>query len=139
MDRLTAGLERNRAYGLTLLRVVTGLILFFAGYGKVFKLGFSGLITQFDKMGFILPQVVGPFIGLLELIGGAALVLGVWSRYLGVIFAIQFVVATYAKLVMWNKDLASARIDILLVVVCLVIATSGAGALNLGDLLKRGN
>ena len=133
------GDSKNASYGLTLLRVVTGLILLQAGYSKVFIYGFDATAQSFRGMGMFLPQITGPFVALLELVGGAALTLGIWPRYLGGLFAAQFVVATYAKVFMWNKGLMSARIDILLIAVCLLLATNGAGALNLGQLLKKGN
>ncbi len=139
MERMFGGLDRSSAYGVALLRIVTGLILLQAGYNKVFNIGFGPLTQNFEKMGMFLPQLTGPFVGLLELIGGGALVIGVLTRYLGVIFAIQFVIATYAKVALMHTGWGAARIDILLVVIGLFLASNGGGALNLGNLLKKGS
>ncbi len=139
MNGLAGGMEKNMAYGLTLVRLTMGVMLFMAGYGKVFVAGLGGVAQRFENMGMFMPQVTGPFIGLLELVGGAALVIGLFTRYLGLIFAIQFVVATYAKVAMMQTGWNAARIDIMLVVVGLLLATNGGGALNLGTLLKKGS
>lgn len=139
MDSISRFLDNNRALGLTLLRVATGLLLFQAGYVKIFVKGFGGLGQQFAQMGFVIPEVVGPFIGLLELIGGAALVLGIWTRYLGVVFTIEFIVAAYWVAVHFHRGLPGARLEILIAAAALALATNGAGAFNLGNLLKKGN
>jgi len=133
------GDHRNAAIGLTLLRVTAGLILLQAGYAKVFIQGFGGTIQQFKMMGVFLAQVTGPFVAALELVGGAALVLGIWPRYLGGAFSIQFVVATYVKVVLLRTGWEAARIDLLLVAAGVVLLTQGGGAFGLGELLKKGS
>ena len=133
------GDNRNAAYGLLMLRVVTGLILLQAGYGKVFVQGFDATVQGFRGMGLFLPQLTGPLVAVVELVGGAALTLGIWPRYMGGIFAIQFLVATYAKLVLMKAGWAAARIDLLLIVIGLVFLTNGGGAFGLGQILKKGN
>ena len=138
MDRLSAALDQYKSYGMGLLRIVTGLLLFQAGYTKVFVWGLSAVSGNFAKMGILLPQLTGPMIGVLELAGGALLAVGLFTRYLGLIFAVQFVVATYAVSVLLGKGLAGAKLEILLVIVALALATNGGGALNLGSLLKKG-
>ncbi len=138
MDRLSAALDQYKSYGMGLLRIATGLLLFQSGYTKVFVWGLSAVSSSFAKMGIILPQVAGPVVGVLELAGGALLAVGLFTRYLGLIFAVQFVVASYIVWVSLGKGLGGARLEIMLVIVFLVLATNGGGALNLGSLLKKG-
>ena len=129
---------KHTEYGLTLLRVVTGLILLQAGYNKVFVSGFDATIMGFQGMGMFAPKLTAPLVAVLELVGGGALVLGIWPRYLGGLFAIQFLVAIYAKVVLMKIGWSAARIDILLVVIGILLLTNGGGAFSLGRLLRKG-
>ncbi|MCZ6559156.1 MAG: DoxX family protein [SAR324 cluster bacterium] len=138
MDRLSIALDQYKNIGIGLLRIATGLLLFQAGYTKFFVWKLPAVINSFDRMGIFLPQIAGPFVAGVELAGGALLAIGLFTRYLGLIFTVQFVVASYAVAVTVGKGLAGARLEIMLVVIFFVLATNGGGALNLGTLLRKG-
>ena len=61
-----------------------GIILSVAGYMKL--VGIAGTIDYFTKLGFPIPLVTAWFITLLEVSGGIALILGLFVRYLGLIY-----------------------------------------------------
>lgn len=138
MDRLSMALDNYKNSGMGLLRVAVGLIVLQAGYTKIFVWGLSATAGNFQKMGFVLPQVVGTFVGGLELAGGALLTLGLFTRYLGLIFALHFSVAAYVVWVVMGQGMIPARLPLLLVIVMLAVATNGGGALNLGTMLRKG-
>ena len=85
--------DRFGNVGFTVLRVVTGLVFFMHGYTKVFVWGFEGTAAGFEKMGIPLAGVAGPFVGLLELLGGLALIAGLATRWISIPLAFTMVVA----------------------------------------------
>jgi putative oxidoreductase len=112
-------------WGITAVRVAMGLIFIVSGWGKLAG-GLDNLAAVFAKMGIPVPGVSGPFIGCLELVGGFALLVGLFGRWLGLVFAIEFVVATfYVKFAGpgWN----AGRLDLMLLAGGLLLFLAGPG------------
>lgn len=120
-------LAGQQALALTLLRGAMGIILGHAGQLKVFRGDLA--VSAFSELGIPWPQVLGPAVSLLELGGGLALFVGLFTRVLGVLFAAEFLVAS--ALIVNVRGLMGARLEYLLVAGALVLATNGAGALAL--------
>ena len=112
-------------WGITAVRVAMGLIFIVAGWGKLAG-GLDNLSAAFAKMGIPVPGVSGPFIGCLELFGGLALLVGLFGRWLGLVFAIEFVVAAfYVKFAGpgWN----AGRLDLMLLAGGILLFLAGPG------------
>lgn len=137
MKNLIAFLSSQRDVGYLIMRVMGGGVIFWAGWLKMFGPGFSGIGDGFAKMGIALPQVAGPFILLLEFGGGAAVILGLFTRYLGVLFTIEFIVALLA--VKLGAGYGAFRIDLMLIAFGVLIATHGAGRYSLDKKLNLGD
>ena len=85
--------EIGRDWGIAVLRVMAGIIFLAHGEQKLFVYGFSGVDAAFAHMGLPIPGILGPFVALLEFAGGMALVFGVLTRWISVLFAIEMAVA----------------------------------------------
>jgi len=77
-----SALGAQSPFGLLLLRLMTAIVLTYHGYQKVFVIGLNGVAGFFGKIGIVIPQITGPFIGVLELVGGILLFLGIYTRLL---------------------------------------------------------
>jgi putative oxidoreductase len=113
------------------LRLAVGIILLVAGYQKLMAM--DNTVAYFAKLGFPVPVVTGWFIALLECFGGAALILGLFVSYLGLIYTIEFIVAAF-----WVKlpgvGYAQSRLDIMILAAAAALYFLGAGPWSIDSL-----
>lgn len=110
------------------LRLMMGIILVVAGYLKL--TGMAGTIGYFARLGFPVPPATAWFIALLEFFGGIALLLGLFVRYLGVLYTIEFIVAALvAKFPIVGYT--QTRIDMMLIAAPAALFFLGAGPLSI--------
>jgi putative oxidoreductase len=121
----------DAGWGVAAVRVVMGLILLAAGWNKVAG-GLGTVAANFAKMGMPAPGVTGPFIALLELIGGALLLVGLAGRWLGLLFAIEFVVAAFV-VKLPSAGWAGARLDLMLLAGGAMLFFAGSGRLSIDE------
>jgi putative oxidoreductase len=133
--------EIGRDCGITVLRVMTGIVFLAHGQQKVFVYGLSGMQQAFAQMGLPIPTILGPFVALLEFAGGIALVLGVLTRWVSVLFAIEMAVAVLR--VHWSGGFFLPKGYEFALTMCgasvaLVLAGPGAAALDHVIFKRRG-
>ena len=141
MKNLIAFLSSQRDGGLLLTRITMGIILVAHGLGKFsgdMAVGFFG-----GTLGIPIPSVAGPFITFLEIGGGALLVLGLLTRYLGILFSIEMIVAAYVQWIVFSKGMLftsgkapGAELELLLLFTGILLVTHGAGKFSLDRMLK---
>ena len=115
---------RKHDWAAVPLRLGTGIILLVAGYQKLMAM--DNTVAYFAKQGFPVPVVTGWFIAFLEFFGGVALILGMFVSYLGLIYTIEFIVATFlVKLP--GVGYAQSRLDIMILAAAAALYFLGAG------------
>jgi len=72
---------------LLLARLLLGAVLLTHGWDKVVTDGFGATADGFDMMGIPAPYAAAVFAGLVELVGGALLILGLLTQVAGVLVA----------------------------------------------------
>jgi putative oxidoreductase len=127
------------AWGITIVRVMAGIIIFWAGVEKI-EGGFPNWTRAMANFGFPVPEFWGVFIPLLEAIGGLLLIFGLGARWVSILFIIEYfgtglVIKTQAAPPFggWN----SMRIDLMLLAAVIAVALVGPGAAALESVLVR--
>lgn len=82
---------RNEDAGILILRVAVAIPFIVHGYAKLVDHG--SVVTFFGQLGIFAPAFMAWLVGLVEFVGGIALLLGIFVRTSGVLLAIVMVVA----------------------------------------------
>jgi putative oxidoreductase len=128
MHRLLTPTPARVDLALLILRGVAGIIMFMHGYQKVFQYGFAGVSQGFAGMGVPMPGIMGPFIALLELIGGIALILGVLTTVFAALLAADMVGAIVLVHLFKGFFIPEGyEFALSLLGACLALALAGAG------------
>lgn len=126
--------------GLLLLRLVVGAIFAAHGAQKIFEFTIPGTIGSFADMGVPLPEIAAPAVAFIELIGGILLILGLFTRPVGVLLAVDMIVALIAVHLpagLWVGE-GGYEFVAVLGVAALALALTGAGRFSLDGAFLRG-
>ena len=123
---------------LTLLRLVLGTTFIMHGAQKIFVFGFAGVAGAFTQMGVPAAGVLGPFVALVELLGGIAVLFGLLTRLASLGLASTMVVAillVHAKNGFFNPN--GFEFPLALLGMALSLVTAGAGKYSVDALIAR--
>jgi putative oxidoreductase len=81
--------------GLAVLRIVTGIVFAAHGYQKFFLMGLDGTAGFFTQLGVPLPAAAAVLVATLELAGGIALALGIFTRLIAIPLAMDMLAAIF--------------------------------------------
>jgi putative oxidoreductase len=133
---LLPGLAGLEDFGLLLLRWVTGAFLIYQSHDNVFS---SERMQEFVKFlgqfGFVQPELAAPFAVWWQFLAGIGFILGLFTRWLGLITMLQFIVACW--MVHWTQDFAGWWPALILVFLGFYFAARGSGRYGLDRLLER--
>lgn len=135
----TSKLSEWQGWGLTILRVVIGIVFVMHGAQKLFMMGIGGTAGFFGSLGIPLPVVAATLITALELLGGIALILGLFTRPVALLLAADMLVAMFLVHVPNGFFASDGGIELPLTVLSagLALALSGPGEAALDTMLAR--
>lgn len=133
---LLTPLARLSDLGLLLLRWVTGAFLVYQSHDNILSAErmteFEKFLVQFD---FPLPALMAPLCVWAQFLCGIALILGLLTRWAGLVTA--FVMSVAVWMVHWPQDFVGWWPALILVFLGLLFATLGAGRYSLDQRIER--
>jgi len=124
------------ASSIVLIRILVGWVFFSEGIQK-FLFPASLGVGRFVKIGIPWPQVMAPFVGVVEIVFGTLLLIGLFTRLAAVPLIINISVAIYStKIVAYAKfgfwgTLHEARVDVSMLLGLIFLLLVGSGTLSL--------
>jgi putative oxidoreductase len=82
-----------RGWGLTILRIVVGIVFVAHGAQKIFVQGLGAVSGFLGSLGVPLPSVAAVVVAGVEFLGGLALIAGFYTRYASALLAVNMLVA----------------------------------------------
>jgi putative oxidoreductase len=132
-------MEKKYEVSVLILRIVLGITFFIHGVVK-FQGGIENTVGWFDSIG--LPGFLAYGVALLEVVGGIALVLGLFSRVVSVLFALLMVGAIVkVKLAvgfLGNGQMSGYELDLAFLAMAVFIAINGSNAYALDQFIFKG-
>jgi len=123
---LLTPLARFGDLGLLLLRAVTGAFLVYQSQDNIFSAGRMDEFVRFlEQFNFAMPAVMAPLCVWAQFLCGIALILGLLTRWAGLVIVFVFVVAVW--MVHWPQDFPGWWPALILVFLGILFATRGGG------------
>jgi putative oxidoreductase len=83
--------ESIAPYSYALIRFGAGAVIFYHGFAKLFRGLAPAAANGFASMGFPIPEALAYGLGVLQLLGGAALAVGLLTRPIALLFAVEMI------------------------------------------------
>jgi putative oxidoreductase len=134
VQRIGTAAQAQTALGI--LRIVAGIIFVAHGYQKFFVMGIPGVTGFFDQLGIPLAGIMAIVVATFELVGGFALLIGLFARFAAVPLALDMAGAIFffhAK----NGFFVPGGVEfvLLLMTSAIAVAIAGSGRFSIDHLL----
>jgi putative oxidoreductase len=126
-----------------ILRIGVGLTFLFAGWPKLV----NPPVQYFASLGIPAPEIMAPFIGVVEAVGGLLILLGLGTRLVSILLICDMLVAIFAAKMGGQQGLMTlglpagwnaVRIELMLLLGSLILLTTGPGRPSIEkNILKR--
>jgi putative oxidoreductase len=129
---------RFAKWGMLPLRIVVGLVFLMHGAQKLFVFGLDGTADIMGKLGLPLPLMCAALVIVVELLGGLAILLGVFARLAGALLAFEMMVAIIVARVHGGFFAPYGyEFELTLLGACLTFALNGPGRMSLDETWHR--
>ena len=127
------------AWGPTVLRVIVGIIFVMYGWDKFFGFGPGFWVELFASQGIPWPNLTATLVGIVELVGGMALVLGLFTRVAAALLTIDMAVAILVVGIeggffVWDSGIS---FPLALFAATLALVLMGGGEASLDEIVGR--
>jgi len=131
-----AGTTSSSSLTILIGRVLLAVIFLLSGFGKLTAI--SGTAAYFGAMGLPVPTVTAVVVGLIELLGGLAILLGFQTRIAAWVLAIFTIATALVAHTGWadQNQMINFLKNVAITGGFLLLASSGAGAYSIDA--KRG-
>ena len=127
----------RQRWGMMPLRVVVGLVFLMHGGQKLFVFGLGGTADIMGKLGLPLPWLAAGIVIATELLGGLAILSGLYARWAGAALAFEMVVAILVARVRGGFFAPYGfEFELTLLGACLTFAALGSGGVSLERMLR---
>jgi len=143
MSANTEQATNRTAKAILLIRILVGWVFLSEGIQKFLFPEALG-VGRFVKIGIPWPQVMAPFVGVVEIVCGTLLLVGLLTRLVAIPLLIDICVALYStKIVTLAKNgiwstLHEARTDVSMLLGLIFLLLMGGGSLALDARIGRG-
>lgn len=129
---------RFAKWGMLPLRIVVGLVFLMHGAQKLFVFGLGGTADIMGKLGLPLPVLCAMIVIAVELLGGLAILLGVFTRLAGALLAFEMLIAIIVVRLSGGFFAPYGyEFELTLLAASLTFALNGPGGMSLEELLLR--
>lgn len=137
MHSITTHLDRLRPYAPVVIRVLLGAIFLWHGIDKFRGAGITGVKGAFDMWGVPVPELTAPLTAVLEIVGGATLILGFMTRLTAAVLSIIMIGAllfvTLELGLISGVPKPGAELDLALLAGLIAVLLLGPGPLSVDD------